>query len=91
MGFQGFILSNWEGIDKITSPLHSHYTYRVLASINVGIDMVMVPYDFQSFTSNLRVLVNHGEIPMGRIDDVVRRILRIKFMTGLLRIQEQID
>ena len=72
MGFQGFILSNWEGIDKITSPPRSNYTYSVLASINAGIDMVMVPYDFQSFTSNLGALVNRGEIPMGGIDETKR-------------------
>jgi beta-glucosidase len=49
----------------------------------------MDPYDFQSFTSNLGALVNHGEIPMGRIDEAVRRILRVKFTAGLLRIQIQ--
>ena len=38
--FQGFIISDWQGIDKITSPPHSNYTYSIQASILAGVDMV---------------------------------------------------
>jgi len=37
---QGFVISDWAGIDKITEPEHSNYTYSVETSINAGIDMV---------------------------------------------------
>lgn len=40
VGFQGFVISDWQGIDRITSPPGSNYTYSVLASIQAGIDMV---------------------------------------------------
>ena len=38
--FQGFIISDWQGIDRITSPPHANYTYSIQASILAGIDMV---------------------------------------------------
>lgn len=37
---QGFVISDWQGLDKITTPPHSNYTYSVLAGIQAGIDMV---------------------------------------------------
>lgn len=37
---QGFVISDWEGIDRITSPAGSNYTYSVQAGVNAGIDMV---------------------------------------------------
>lgn len=40
MNFQGFVISDWEGIDRITSPPHANYTYSVQAGIQAGIDMV---------------------------------------------------
>lgn len=38
--FQGFVISDWEGIDKITSPPHANYSYSVQAGVQAGIDMV---------------------------------------------------
>ena len=40
MNYQGFVISDWEGIDRITSPPHSNYSYSVQAGIQAGIDMV---------------------------------------------------
>lgn len=40
--FQGFVMSNWRGIDKITSPPHSNYSYSVQAGVSAGIDMVHI-------------------------------------------------
>lgn len=51
-------------------------------AINAGIDMSMVPYKF-SFTENLIALVKEKKVPMTRIDDAVRRILRVKYELGL--------
>ncbi|VFR02992.1 unnamed protein product [Cuscuta campestris] len=81
--FQGFVISDWEGIDRITSPPGANYTYSVQAGILAGIDMVMVPQDFKDYIGNLTDLVNKKVIPMSRIDDAVTRILRVKFSMGL--------
>ncbi|GMY24162.1 beta-glucosidase bogh3b [Fagus crenata] len=81
--FRGFVISDWQGIDKITYPIHSNYSYSVLAGIRAGIDMVMVPYNFTEFIDDLTNHVNNKLIPMSRIDDAVRRILRVKFTMGM--------
>ncbi|XP_010917875.1 uncharacterized protein [Elaeis guineensis] len=83
LGFKGFVISDWQGIDRITTPPGANYTYSVLAGINAGIDMVMVPNDYTQFIDTLTSLVNNKFIPMSRIDDAVRRILRVKFTMGL--------
>ncbi|KAJ8437180.1 hypothetical protein Cgig2_003809 [Carnegiea gigantea] len=80
----GFVLSYWEGIDRITSPPHANYTYSVLAGVQAGIDMVMAPNNYQEFINDLKSLVTSSNvIPMMGINDAVRRILRMKFIIGL--------
>ncbi|XP_002525724.2 beta-glucosidase BoGH3B [Ricinus communis] len=81
--FRGFVISDWQGIDRITFPPHANYTYSVLAGISAGIDMIMVPYNYTEFIDGLTYLVKSGIIPMSRIDDAVKRILRVKFVMGL--------
>nr|AEP33579.1 b-1,4-glucanase [Gossypium aridum] len=81
--FRGFVISDWEGIDRITYPPHANYTYSIQAAIGSGIDMVMVPYNYSSFIDGLTFLVKNNFIPMSRIDDAVKRILRVKFAMGL--------
>ncbi|GKV09282.1 hypothetical protein SLEP1_g20807 [Rubroshorea leprosula] len=84
LGFKGFIISDYRGIDKITYPEHKNYTYSLqLASILAGIDMVMIPYNYTEFINGVTNLVKKGVIPMNRIDDAVTRILRVKFTMGL--------
>ncbi|XP_050281094.1 uncharacterized protein LOC126721998 [Quercus robur] len=83
LNFRGFIISDWQGIDRITSLPHANYTYSIQASILAGIDMVMVPYDYPEFIDGLTNLVNKNVIPVSRIDDAVKRILRVKFTMGL--------
>lgn len=81
--FKGFVISDWQGIDKITTPPGSNYSYSVQASIEAGVDMVMVPYEFEDFIKDLTLLVKNNIIPMDRIDDAVERILVVKFTMGL--------
>ncbi|KAJ3697165.1 hypothetical protein LUZ61_000870 [Rhynchospora tenuis] len=81
--FRGFVISDWQGIDKITSPPYNNYTYSVLASVTAGIDMIMIPYNYTEFINDLTYLVKYNFIPMTRIDDAVSRILRVKFSMGL--------
>lgn len=85
LGFKGFLVSDWAAIDQL-SP---NYKSDIEQSINAGMDMVMVPYgpgkpnNYVQFTRDLKQLVAEGKVPQSRIDDAVRRILRIKFQMGL--------
>ncbi|KAM4091360.1 hypothetical protein ACJW30_09G130600 [Castanea mollissima] len=81
--FRGFVISDWQGIDKITTPPHANYSYSIEAAIQAGIDMVMVPYNYTEFIDGLTSQVKNRIIPMSRIDDAVKRILRVKFVMGL--------
>lgn len=80
-GFEGFLISDWMAIQQLDRDL---YTCVVL-SINAGLDMIMVPYDFKSFIAELTRAVEAGDIPMSRIDDAVRRILTVKYWLGLFK------
>lgn len=81
--FKGFVISDWEGIDRLTTPWHSNYTKSIQAAILAGIDMVMVPIKYKEFIDDLTYLVKQKFIPMDRIDDAVRRILLVKFTMGI--------
>ncbi|PPD70676.1 hypothetical protein GOBAR_DD32444 [Gossypium barbadense] len=81
--FKGFVISDWEGIDRITSPPHANYTYSIEASVNAGLDMIMLPYNYTEFIDGLTYLVKNNFVPMSRIDDAVKRILLVKFTMGL--------
>ncbi|KAL5709210.1 beta-glucosidase [Ranunculus cassubicifolius] len=83
LGFKGFVISDWEGIDRLSQPHGSDYRYCISSSIKAGMDMVMVPYRYDHFLEDSINLVESGEIPMSRIDDAVERILRVKFVAGL--------
>lgn len=80
LGFKGFVVSDWGGIDQI-DPLD--YYKSVVTAVNAGVDMNMVPYDYLRFIETLKQAVAKGEIKPERIDDAVRRILTAKFMLGL--------
>ncbi|XP_051178308.1 uncharacterized protein [Lolium perenne] len=81
--FRGFVISDWQGIDRITTPEHLNYTYSIQAGIGAGIDMIMVPFAYTEFIDGLTAQVKNNIIPMSRIDDAVYRILRVKFTMGL--------
>ncbi|KAF3439543.1 hypothetical protein FNV43_RR17821 [Rhamnella rubrinervis] len=83
LGFQGFVISDWQGIDHLSQPYGSNYRHCISSSVNAGIDMVMVPFRYEEFVEDLIFLVESGEILMSRIDDAVERILRVKFVAGL--------
>ncbi|KAH9627561.1 hypothetical protein KSS87_009561 [Heliosperma pusillum] len=83
LGFKGFVISDWEGIDRICEPKGADYRFCVSSAINAGIDMVMVPFGYEKYLQELTYLVESKEIPLYRIDDAVERILRVKFVAGL--------
>lgn len=84
LGFQGFVVSDWQDIKKLVSE------WRVAAdekeatrmSVMAGIDMSMVPSDY-SFSDLLLQLVKENKVPVARIDEAVSRILRVKYELGL--------
>jgi beta-glucosidase len=82
LGFSGFVVSDWAGIDQIDGA-SGFSASDVRTSINAGIDMVMVPHDYRTFESLLRTEVTAGRVTTTRIDDAVRRILTKKFQLGL--------
>ncbi|MCX2180337.1 glycoside hydrolase family 3 C-terminal domain-containing protein [Streptomyces sp. SKN60] len=79
MGFQGFVISDWQAIDQIPGD----YPSDVRTSVNAGLDMIMVPTNYQEFTRTLVAEVQAGRVPTARIDDAVARILTQKFRLGL--------
>lgn len=82
LGFDGIVVSDWAAIDKIDG--EGGFTDdEVRMGINAGIDVVMVPGEYEDFIASLRRNVSIGAISMARIDDAVRRILTKKFEYGL--------
>jgi beta-glucosidase len=84
MKFDGFIVSDWEDIKRLYTrdQVADSPKEAVRQSVMAGVDMSMVPLDY-SFYDLLFELVKEKKIPMSRIDDAVRRILRVKIMTGI--------
>jgi beta-glucosidase len=82
LGFSGYVISDWNGIDQIDGQT-GFTAAEVKQAVNAGIDMVMVPNDYLKFVSTLKAEVLNGHIPMSRIDDANRRILTKKFELGL--------
>jgi len=84
LGFEGLIVTDWEDIIRLHSIHKIAATPReaVVLAINAGIDMSMVPGDY-SFFDLLKEAVAKKEVPVSRIDDAVRRILKLKFKVGL--------
>ena len=85
LGFRGFLASDWAAIDQLSPD----YKHDIEQSINAGLDMIMIPNgpgktnNYVEFIKDLKQLVAEGKVPLSRIDDAVRRILRIKFQLGL--------
>src|SRR5208282_4271614 len=85
LGFKGFLVSDWAAIDQLSPD----YKNDVEQSINAGLDMIMIPNgadkpnNYIEFIGDLKALVAGGKVSQARVDDAVRRILRIKFALGL--------
>ena len=79
IGFDGFLISDWEAIHQIPGD----YATQVRTSVNAGMDMFMEPYSTPQFVQTLLAEVQAGRVPMSRIDDAVARILKAKFELGL--------
>ncbi len=78
LGFQGFLISDWEALSQLPGNSYD----QVVKAVNAGVDMYMGT-EYQNFYNQLRQAVKNGDVPMSRIDDAVSRILRAKFTLGL--------
>lgn len=85
LGFEGVVVSDWMDIinlhtrDKIAVDNKE----AIKLAVNAGIDMSMIPYEYETFCDDLVSLVESGEVEESRIDDAVRRILKMKMKLGL--------
>ena len=79
LGFQGFLVSDWLGVSQL-DPI---YENAVWMGINAGLDMVMVPFEYERFIRAVEAGIETGMIPVSRIEDACRRILRVKAALGL--------
>ena len=87
LDFQGVILTDWEDIRKLhdRDKVAKSQKEAVKIAINAGIDMSMVPYEYEQFFNDLVQLVDDGEVSMDRIDDAVKRILTLKYELDLFQ------
>ncbi|GAA5524787.1 beta-hexosaminidase [Microbulbifer aestuariivivens] len=79
LGFDGFVVGDWNGHQFVPGCTVN----SCAAAINAGLDMFMVPSDWKELYKNTLAQARSGEIPMARVDDAVRRILRVKIRAGL--------
>ena len=79
LGFTGFVVSDWYGVYQVAPTRYE----SLVTTINAGIDMVMTPFEYKDFMSNMQTAIANGDISQERLDDAVRRILRVKFEAGL--------
>ncbi|MFD1178205.1 glycoside hydrolase family 3 N-terminal domain-containing protein [Paenibacillus puldeungensis] len=84
LSFTGMVVSDWNGTTSLVNQgIYSNYSDALKNTVNAGIDMFMEPDNWQQFIPTLKNLVNTNQVPQSRIDDAVRRILRVKFEAGL--------
>jgi beta-glucosidase len=79
MGFEGFVVSDWNAHGQLSDCTNASCPQ----AMNAGLDMYMAPDSWKPLYAATLAQVKSGEIPMARLDDAVRRILRVKVKTGL--------
>lgn len=82
LGFNGLVVSDWNGIGQVPGCSNWHCPQ----AINAGIDLVMVPDDWKKFIAATVDDVRAGRIAMSRVDDAVSRIIRVKLESGLFNL-----
>lgn len=79
MGFDGFLVSDWNAHGQVAGCTNASCPQTV----NAGLDMVMAPDSWKAMWTSLVAQAKDGTVPMARIDDAVARILRVKMRLGL--------
>jgi beta-glucosidase len=85
LGFKGLVVTDWQDIEFLHTRDRVAATHKeaIMLAINAGIDMSMIPYQYETFCNGLVELVKEGKVKQERVDDAVRRILRVKFALNL--------
>jgi beta-glucosidase len=85
LGFKGVVVSDWGDIENMykRDRIAANNKEAVKMVINSGVDMSMIPYDYEPFCNDLIALVKEGEVKMSRIDEAVGRILTLKYQLNL--------
>jgi beta-glucosidase len=79
LGFDGFVISDWDGVDQLSEDGRE----AVARAVNAGVDMIMVSVEWHRVLNELIDVIRAGLVPMARVDDAVRRILTVKARYGL--------
>jgi beta-glucosidase len=79
MGFDGLVIGDWDGHAQLPGCTSASCP----AAINAGIDVLMAPKSWRELYWNTLAQVNSGELPAARLDEAVRRILRVKLRAHL--------
>jgi len=82
MGFDGLVVGDWNGHEFVSGCTKSNCAN----AFNAGVDIIMVPDDWKQLYENTVAQVKSGVITQARLDDAVRRILRVKMRAGLFDI-----
>lgn len=80
LGFDGFVISDWEAINSLGG---KNLSENVIIATNAGVDMFMQPYEATKVIESIMTAVKNGMISQERVDDAVTRILRVKMQMGL--------
>ena len=85
LAFKGLVVSDWQDIENVykRDKIVSSNKEAIMLAINAGIDMAIIPYNYQSFCNELLELVKENKVPLSRINDAVRRILLLKYTLGV--------
>ncbi|MDR1417050.1 MAG: glycoside hydrolase family 3 C-terminal domain-containing protein [Prevotellaceae bacterium] len=85
MGFKGMVVTDWEDINNLhrREKMAPSIKEAIKASINAGVDMSMIPYDYKAFCTLLAELVSEGAVPLSRIDEAATRIVALKLKLKL--------
>lgn len=86
LGFTGLVVGDYNGVQQVSG---NTYKNQIANAVNAGVDLLMEPYTWREVIQHLKSNVGDGSISQERIDDAVRRILRVKFEAGLF--EEQIE
>jgi len=92
LGFEGIAVTDWADIDYLVSRhrVAKDYKEAIAMAINAGVDMSMVPIDTK-YPVLLKELVEEGKVPMSRINESVKRILKVKYKLGLFEEQKKVS
>ena len=87
LGFNGLVVSDWADIENLYNrdKVARSHKEAIKLGINAGLDMSMVPYQYQRYCEALVELVQEGEVSMTRLNDAVRRVLNLKYKLGLFK------